>query len=172
MLVLAMIGVDRPGLVDRVSGVVAELGGNWERSHMVRLGGSFAGVVEIVVPDAQFDDLRTALERLDGAEGLRLLAVDGDAGSGDVDVPRRSVVVSVTGTDRPGLLHAVSAAFATTGANIEQLTSSTTTAPMSGDPLFVASATVSLPDGLAPDDLRAPLEALADHLMVDIELIS
>lgn len=170
VLVLAMIGVDRPGLVDRVSGVVAELGGNWERSHMVRLGGSFAGVVEIVVPDVAVDGLRAALDRLDGAEGLRLLTVD--SGTDDPETPRRSVVVSVTGTDRPGLLHAVSAAFATTGANIEQLTSSTTTAPMSGDPLFVASATLSLPDDLELDDLRSPLEALADHLMVDIELIS
>ena len=41
-LVLTLLGDDRPGLVDAVSRVVCELGGNWERSQMARLGGKFA----------------------------------------------------------------------------------------------------------------------------------
>lgn len=171
-LVFTMIGADRPGLVDRLSGVVAEHGGNWERSRMVRLGGRFAGAVEISVPDARTDELRAALHALEGSDGLRVSVEDAGA---DPDVSatptdRPTVTVSVTGTDRPGLVHAVSAALAGTGANIEELTSTTTNAPMSGGPLFVATATVSLPEQLGLDDLRAPLEALADHLMVDIDL--
>lgn len=169
-LVFTVIGADRPGLVDHVSGVVAEHGGNWERSRMVRLGGRFAGVVEITVPDQRVDGLRAALAHLDGTAGLRVSVEGADDEAPDDPTDRQTLVVSVTGTDRPGLVHAVSAALAGTGANIEELTSSTTNAPMSGGPLFVATATVSLPEGLGLDQVRAPLEALADTLMVDIDL--
>ena len=41
--VLTVLGDDRPGLVDSLSGVVAAHHGNWERSQMARLGGKFAG---------------------------------------------------------------------------------------------------------------------------------
>lgn len=169
-LVFTMIGVDRPGLVDRVSGVVAEHGGNWERSRMARLGGRFAGVVEITVPDPRADALRSSLADLEGTDGLRVSVEDAGRDAPDEPTDRPTVVLSVTGTDRPGLVHAVSAALAGTGANIEEFTSATTNAPMSGGPLFVATATVSLSEHLGPDELRAPLEALADHLMVDIDV--
>ena len=39
MLVMTVIGQDRPGLVDSVAGLVAEHGGNWLESRMSRLGG-------------------------------------------------------------------------------------------------------------------------------------
>ena len=42
-LVLTVIGRDRPGLVDTLSGVVAEHGGNWEESRMAHLADRFAG---------------------------------------------------------------------------------------------------------------------------------
>lgn len=170
-LAFTMIGADRPGLVDRVSGVVAEHGGNWERSRMARLGGRFAGVVEITVADTRAEALRAALADLDGRDGLRVSVEDAGADDADAEPGRPTIVVSVTGTDRPGLVHAVAAALASTGANIEEFTSGTTNAPMSGGALFVATAIVALPERLGLDEVRAPLEALADHLMVDIDLV-
>jgi len=45
ILVLTVMGDDRPGLVDALSGAIAEHGGNWERSSMARLARKFAGVL-------------------------------------------------------------------------------------------------------------------------------
>ncbi len=42
MLVMTVIGQDRPGLVDSVAELVAAHGGNWLESRMSRLGGQFA----------------------------------------------------------------------------------------------------------------------------------
>jgi len=55
-------------------------------------------------------------------------------------------------------------------AAIAPLTSDTVTAPMSGDPLFQATITVALPGSVDIETIRTELEALADRLMVDIEL--
>ncbi|TVR21468.1 MAG: amino acid-binding ACT protein [Ilumatobacter sp.] len=178
--VFTVLGDDRPGLVDHLSGVVSRHHGNWERSQMARLGGKFAGIVQVGVPDQHADDLRAALEALDDPGTLDVsvdIAVDHTASrdpesSEDIADGHdgRRLVVSLVGTDRPGLVHAVSAAMAAVGANIDELTTSTTDAPMSGDPLFEATATVTLPHDVDMNTLRTRLEALADRLMVDIAL--
>ena len=50
LLVMTVIGRDRPGLVDSVASLVAEHGGNWLESRMSRLGGHFAGILRVEVP--------------------------------------------------------------------------------------------------------------------------
>ena len=43
----------RTGLVEALSQVVAQHDGNWLESRMARLGGQFAGILRVGVPDAQ-----------------------------------------------------------------------------------------------------------------------
>ena len=69
-LVLTVIGDDRSGLVGALSGVVADHGGNWDRSQMARLGGKFAGIVMVTVPDRSASALLADLEPL-SANALR-----------------------------------------------------------------------------------------------------
>ena len=57
MLVMTVIGPDRPGLVDTVAGLVAEHEGNWLESRMSRLGGHFAGILRVEVPASKDRDL-------------------------------------------------------------------------------------------------------------------
>jgi len=167
--VLTVLGDDRPGLVDSLAGVVTAHGGNWERSQMARLGGKFAGVVQVSVPSASAADLQSALSAL-GDQGLLQVRVD-LAGTAPAAEGTR-FVLSLVGTDRPGLVHSVSAALAAIGASIEELDTATSDAPMSGGPLFEATAAVVLPVGVSIESVRDTLEALADRLMVDIDLVS
>lgn len=165
--VLTVLGDDRPGIVDTLSGVVSSHGGSWERSRMARLGGKFAGIVEVAVADSSADALADALRSL-GADGSLLVTAERTDTAG---APAgRRVTVALVGIDQPGLVHAVSGALAAVGANIEELSTSTRDAPMAGGPLFEATATVVLPPSVPTEQVRAQLEALASHLMVDIEL--
>lgn len=165
--VCTVLGADRPGLVEDLAGLVARHGGNWERSQMARLGGRFAGIVEVRAPDERAEELRAALEQL--GEELPLQVTVDEAGAGPAPGGRR-LTLSLVGTDRPGLVHTVAAALAGAHANIEELTTTTTTAPMSGEVLFEATATVVLPAGQEAGAVRDRLEAIAGRLMVDIEL--
>ena len=163
---LTVVGDDRPGLVDVISGVIEEHGGNWERSQMARLGGKFAGIVQASVPDHAAEGLRSALAALD-QQGLLQVIIDQTSVKPAAHGHR--FVLTLVGTDRPGLVHSVSASLAAVGASIEELVSDTKDAPMSGDLLFEATVTVVLPPPLGIEAVRTELEALADHLMVDIE---
>jgi glycine cleavage system regulatory protein len=168
-LVCTVLGIDRPGLVDGLAGVVRDHEGNWERSEMARLGGRFAGIVQVTVPDRRADELDAALRAAGAATGLLVTVDRADAGPGPEPVGPR-LQVSLVGADRPGLVHAVASALAEAGANIEELATDTTSAPMSGEPLFEATATVVLPTDADHEALRQRLEGLAGRLMVDIEL--
>jgi glycine cleavage system regulatory protein len=166
-LVLTAIGDDRPGLVDVLSGVISAHGGSWERSRMARLGGRFAGIVEVVLPEQQVVGLRRALADL-GEVGTLQVTV---AGAGDSAMPEGPRVgVQLMGSDQPGLLHAVTSVLSDVGASIEELSTALRDAPMAGGTTFEAVATVVLPDEAAIEGLRRGLEDLASHLMVDIEL--
>ena len=53
LLVVTFTGPDRPGIVEKLSGLVTRHGGNWEESRMASLAGRFAGILKVTVPDAQ-----------------------------------------------------------------------------------------------------------------------
>ncbi len=166
-LVLTVLGDDRPGLVDTLSGVISQHGGSWERSQMARLGGKFAGIVEVTVPTERVDELLQAFRAL-GDD--RVLHVTADRAGAEPTVDGRHFELALVGTDQPGLVHAVSAALAAVGASIEELTTATVEAPMSGGPLFTAHAVVVLPASVDVAAVQEQLEDLAGHLMVDIDL--
>ena len=52
--------------------------------------------------------------------------------------------------------------------NVEEFSSECISAPMSGEPLFKASARLQLPDGCNDAALKTELEKIADDLLVDI----
>jgi glycine cleavage system regulatory protein len=166
-IVLTALGDDRPGLVEALSGIVARHGGSWQRSHMARLAGKFAGIVEVVVPDRERDGILAALEPLRG-EGLLEVTVEIAREAGALDAVQ--LVLDLVGSDRPGIVHEVAATLAAHDVSIVELETATTSAPMAGEALFTARAVLAAPARLPPDDLRRALEALANELMVDLDL--
>jgi glycine cleavage system regulatory protein len=162
-LVLTVIGSDRPGIVEQISDQVAAAGANWEESRMARLAGKFAGLLRISVDAAHADRLANLLRTLGD------LTVVVERGP-DVEVSRlRSLSLEVVGNDRPGIIRDISHVLARHSVNIEELDTEVTGAAMSGEPVFRARARVRLPESADITAIRDTLEAMADHLMVDLE---
>jgi glycine cleavage system regulatory protein len=165
MLVLTVIGSDRPGLVELISRIIAGHGGNWLESRMSRLGGQFAGIIRVEIPAAKEEVLARDLAGL-AAQGLTVVARPGGA----EPVVSRLAALELVGLDRPGIVRDISEALARTGANVEEMTSACESAPMSGEPLFKATITISLPEGCDVAAVRRELEEIAANLLVDISL--
>ncbi len=167
-LVVTLIGDDQSGLVDAVAGVVADHGGNWEKSQMSHLAGKFAGIVLITVPDQNADALVADLEPLE-ATGLLDLTIERTTDlAASADVPR--LRLDVVGVDRPGIVREITHAIAARGISIEELETEVVSAPMAGGRLFKATALLNAPAGSFVDELRVSLDDLARELSVDIDL--
>ena len=166
-LVLTVIGPDRPGLVEALSDTVARHGGNWVESRMSRLGGQFTGLLRVQIDPDQSQALGDALSRLEG-EGLRIVAeVEPREAEGTTEAP---LVLELVGQDRPGIVRDVARALARMGVNVEDLETACEPAPMSGETLFRARASLRKPATLSHDALREALEPIANELMVDLTL--
>jgi glycine cleavage system regulatory protein len=165
-LVLTIIGADRPGIVEQLSDQVLAAGANWEESRMARLAGKFAGVLRVSVDAERANRLANDLRALASGD----LTVVIERGN-EVDTKStRALAIEIVGHDRRGIVRDISHVLAQRGVNIDELETEVTSAAMSGEPTFHARARVRLPDTTSVDDIRAALEAMADNLMVDIEL--
>jgi len=164
LMVVTVLGPDKPGLVEVLSARAAARGANWEASRLVRLAGRFAGVLLVEVPAAAADDLVADLRGLE-AEGLH---VQIEPGVEEPDGPRRTHRLELVGHDRQGIVAEVAALLTRRGVNVEEIETECAQAPMAGGELFKLRALLRCPAGVAVDDLRAALEGLAGELMVDI----
>ncbi len=162
---LTVVGDDRVGLVKALADVVADNGGNWERSHLAELAGTFAGVVLVTVPDRQADRLRAALTPLEGLLDVAVRTTDAETEPND---ERRRVRLDLLGNDRPGIVAAVSGVLARHGLGVADLQTMTREAPMAGGLLFEASAVVTVDSEATLEAVRADLEELATEVLVDV----
>ena len=166
-LVITVIGADRPGLVELLARTLVAHDANWLESRMANLAGRFAGMVEADVPEASFDKLVAALEKLK-AEGLKVM-VDTGVAEQDAGVFHH-VQLELVGQDRVGIVQEIAAALARHGVSIDELQTDSESASWSGEALFRARADLRVPRDLDMDELQRGLEVLADELMVDINL--
>jgi glycine cleavage system regulatory protein len=166
-LVMTVIGPDRPGLVQLLASRIADHGGNWLESRMCRLGGEFAGILNVEVAPERSDELLRALKALE-ADGLHVTAKAEDAEHRTA--PGALATLELVGQDRPGILRSVSGVLAAHGVNVEELASERVSAPMGGGTLFKATALVSVPARASLAAVRADLEKIATDLMVDLTL--
>lgn len=164
-LVVSLISDDKPGVVEKISSVIADNGGNWETSRMAHFSGKFAGILRISVAEDKFQRLHDALMQL-GKAGYKLqIEPASDLNGGE----RQVLELKLIGNDRPGIVREISRALATRRFNVERLETGYGSTPWSGEPLFTAACTVSVSADADLDGLQNDLDKIADELGVDIE---
>lgn len=167
ILVLTLLGDDRPGLVEQLSSVITAHGGNWLESSMAQLAGKFAGVLKVSVPPDQAEPLERALAQL---SALRV-AVECSMETAAPPVHRhRRLAFSLVGHDRIGIVREVSQVFTRYGVNVEKLVTYVSSAPMSSETLFHAEAELNADENVDAAALKADLERLSNDLIADINL--
>ena len=175
-IAITLIGPDRPGLVNLVSDTAARHGANWLDSHLVNLGGQFAGIVHFHVPETELDTLIADFQGL-SASGLQLSHAIGNldsdtasATTGGTDPhPARMLMLEVTGPDHAGIVQGISERLATRNVSIDSFDSRSFSGSMSGEALFEAHARLRVPADLSDAALHDALADLSDALMIDIE---
>ncbi|MFP3908115.1 MAG: glycine cleavage system protein R [Acidimicrobiales bacterium] len=166
-LAITAIGADRPGVVAAVTGVLAGLDANLEDTSMTILGGRFAMVLIVAVPDevgaeAVLDALSGPADEL----GLDVSVHPSDASSDAVAGDPWSV--SVYGADRPGIVHRFALVLAEHGVNITDLT--TRVIGEADRPVYAMLLDVTLPPDVSPDGVQAALGAVAQELGVECSM--
>jgi glycine cleavage system regulatory protein len=163
----AIIGPDRPGLVELMSDAVVAHEGNWLDSRMASLADYFVGVARVTIPEKHSESFAAALQHLEET-GLRVMLEP--AGKVSTDIQKRKLAIQLMGHDRPGIIREISRVLHKHSANISELRTGAKGGPMSGETIFRAAAEIDLPPSLSIEQLKGDLEALSHEIMVDLDV--
>ena len=160
-LAVTAVGADRPGIIARITGVLADHGGNLEDCTMTVLTGHFA-IMLLVDINAEPASLENALAT--ATEDLGLIVTVRPVGPADRPAPPTHLL-SIYGSDRPGIVQQASAVLADHGVNITDLT----TRVIEGEhPVYAMVMEISIPDSVDADTLRGTVMAGVDDVEVSL----
>ena len=163
-LALTAIGRDRPGIVAGVTGVLFRLGCNLSDCSMTRLSGQFAMIMLIEAPDdvtAAFleDSLASASSELG-----QTVTVTTASGTSEDDLDPRPYVISLYGSDHPGIVYKITTELAGQNVNIADLLS------REAGGIYTVILEVELPPDLEAGALEARLRSIAAEVGVEVNL--
>jgi glycine cleavage system transcriptional repressor len=163
-------GKDRPGIVAGVSRALYEWGGNIEDASMTRLGGEFAMMLVTSLPTGiSTSKLEKSFRALEKKLGLQITvkSVSSTAAHRPKQEPAK-YLISVYGTDHPGIVHQVTQALAKRKVSVTDLQTKVTSG--SPKPVYVMLLEIQVPPSLDMDALRTDLDQLHQDLKVEISL--
>jgi len=168
--IVTFIGDDRPGLVESLSRVIESNRGNWLESRLSQLGGKFAGLVLVRLPDENGAALQADLKAL-SSTGLSVRVTPAMTLPSSRRGRRgRDITLRVIGPDRLGIVREISRALAQREVNVVEMDSEVSSAPMSAELIFRARIDAEIPDHVDLDDLEDSLEEIAETMTLEIEL--
>jgi glycine cleavage system regulatory protein len=163
-VILTVVGSDRPGLTHKLAEAVHAAGGNWLESQLARLGGKYVGAVLVDLTGGDAAALKAAVNAID--PGMLTVTVIDAAPDGAVE--GHALALELVGADRPGIVREVTTVLAGMHVNIEDFDSTVDDGAWSGERLFRARASLTVPPGTEPDAVIAALEAISGEIMVDV----
>ena len=170
-IALTAVGRDRPGIVAAMSKILYQTGCNIEDSSMTILQGEFAMILiislgESIDAKALDEKLRALRESLGLSISLRELAQD--ELSREAAAEAQVYIISVYGTDKPGIVYKVTDALASKNINITDV--NTKMAGQKDKSVYVMLLEAELPEGLSSDEVKASLDEIAKQLDVEINI--
>ena len=168
-IVLTLTGTDRIGIVDSVTEILVKFDGNVETSRMARLGGEFAMLMLISIPEEQVEHFGQAFSGLE-KQGFQVSTRPTGQSYEQIHSGWLPYQIEVHGADHEGIVQQVAHYLTQRGINIESMDTGIVPAPMSGTLFFSMNAVVLVPAGLLNKEWQSDLEDVADRLNVEIKV--
>lgn len=167
--VVTAVGQDRPGLVDRLTGCLLDVGCNVADSRMVNLRGQFALILLAEVPEHALNKVENALQEVGSETGLKV-SLATQQGSRSPQRAGLPFMLKAYAMDQPGLVHRITHLLHQKQVNIEELQTKLEAGSYTGTPLFTLTMRITVPADQQVKELRNSLEELCDSLNCDFDL--
>ncbi|MDZ7643846.1 MAG: glycine cleavage system protein R [Woeseiaceae bacterium] len=165
LIVISAIGTDRAGVVNDLTKVILDCGGNIEESRMSALGAEFAMLLLVSGNWHTLNKLESNLNKLGKRRDLTFSIRKTD--------PRKHVeecmpyMVDVVSLDQPGIVFHLANFFATRNIEIADLVTRRYAAAHTGAPMFAVQMTVNVPGSTHLSQLRDEFLEVCDQLNLD-----
>jgi len=165
LIVLSAIGTDRAGVVDDLSKVILDCGGNIEESRMTALGSEFAMLLLVSGNWHTLNKLETSLDKLAKKRDLTInIKKTSERARAGEAIPYAVDVVSL---DQPGIVFQLAHFFASRGIEIADMATRSYAAAHTGSPMFSVQMNVNVPGNVHLSQLRDEFLEMCDQLNLD-----
>lgn len=164
-LVIAALGEDKPGLVDRLSGWVTDSGCNISDSRMTVLGGEFAVLLLVTGNWNNLAKLENQCDAMQDQLGMTLHIKRTEQRPAEGDFLPYGV--DVVALDHPGIVHNLASFFSQRNINIQDLSTSTYAAAHTGTQMFAVHMVLDVPASTHIATLREEFLDFCDRLNLD-----
>jgi glycine cleavage system transcriptional repressor len=168
---LSAIGRDRPGIVADLAELIFECDCNLEDSSMTILGNEFAVLLLLSGEGEEVGRrLSAACKRLEWEKRLTVFfrPIDGEPAPRAADTA--SMICTVTGVDKAGIVARVARTLADHGANVTNLKTQARRGAESGTQIFTMQIELDVPRRVDRRALARDLERVAGELAVELTL--
>lgn len=168
-VILSAIGKDRPGIVAAVSKILFEIGCNIEDSSMTILRNDFAMILMVSLPkgkEAGFLDKK--LNPVRKTLGLSLVLRNLKANEIKTVTPSSGLpyMISVYGTDKPGIVYRISQFLAAKKINITDV--ETKIVSTQNSEIYAMFLEVNIPSAINLNTFTTTLNRIAAEMHIDI----
>jgi glycine cleavage system transcriptional repressor len=168
---LTIIGRDRPGIVSQVTEVLFRIGCNIADSSCSILGGQFAMLLIISHPDyAEGDQIREFFVPLEEDNLSVLVRTLKPGGEQRTALSGELCMISVYGSDKPGIVYRVAKELGERKVNITDL--NTKLIGSEQRPVYVMMLEAALPEEMTVEQLEEIMAGVKAELQVDISVRS
>jgi len=164
-MVIAAIGEDQPGLVDRLSGWILNNGCSIADSRMMVMGGEFAVLLLVTGDQNGLTKMEGQLNQVQKKLGMTLNIKRTEPK--ETADHLLSYAVEVATIDHPGIVHDVASFFSQRNINIQDLSTSSYAAAHSGTPMFSIHMSLYIPANSQTQELCKEFLDYCDQLNLD-----
>ncbi len=167
-LVISALGKDRPGIVNDLSQAIYQLGCSISDSRMTILGGEFAMLLLVEGPWNQLAKLEGQIKELEKKLGMAIVSRPTKRLPAQED--KLPYSVEIISLDHPGIVHKLANFLSLRHINIEELITSTYSAPHTGTQMFSVEMSISVPAKTQITELRGEFMDFCDSMNLDAVL--
>ena len=164
LIVLSAIGSDRAGVVQDITEVILNCGGNIEESRMTTLGSEFAMLMLVSGNWHTLNRLEKGLQKL-GDDNLTFAIRK--TGERQVKEDRMPYAVDVVSLDHEGIVFNLASFFAAHDIEIADVATRSYAAAHTGAAMFAVQMAVNVPSSIHIAQLREEFLELSDRLNLD-----
>lgn len=160
-IIITAIGVDRPGLVNKITSIINKNNGNIENSKMIKIDNQFAIIMEFLTIE-NIEGIKESLKAINDLE----IYYKSAKSTKNIEKPISKYLIK--GADDQGIVKTISNYFKGQNLNITELDTFIESAPITGSPLFNLKITVEHNSSINLDKVKKELEQICEQLNLNL----
>ena len=164
-LIISANGLDKKGIVSKISSIIGKHNANIETSKMIRLENEFAMLILI---DIQNEKIKTLTESLNKINELSVNLIE--TKTNENILYENKFHLYINGADNEGIVYAFSKFLSELDINIDEVNTKIKNAPMSATPLFMMDLIIGSKSKINEKDLNEKLNGVGEKLGVEVTI--